>query len=137
MSHEYQNEESDGCTSNGPRHRGASTSVLNWGDMSDDCEFSDCDDQGVGEFSEDDEKRLQHLSETLMSLSTSISALRRENASLSKLVQSAHKETLDLSCMVLGANAQPPSDLDPRPRKRARRVSIDNSDGESSSEMGK
>jgi hypothetical protein len=145
MSREYENKENDGCAWNGAKYRGSSTSELDWGDMSDDCEFSDSDDDGFGEFNEDDEKRLQHLSETLMSLSTSISALREENASLSKLIISAHRETLELSCMRLGVKssvsttciARSPADLDSRPRKRARRVSIDNKDGESNSEIEK
>jgi hypothetical protein len=120
----------DGYGSDSTKQRGSSTNKLKRGITSDDCEYNESDDDRIDEFDEDDMNRLEHLSATLMALSKSITALRQENANLSRLIISACEETLELSVIPLDVN---PTALDSRPSKRARCVSIDNRDGRADS----
>ena len=129
MSQEYQkNDETVGAHgSNCALPQGSSTDEPDWGDVSGDSDSYDSDDDDIDELDEDDEERLQQLSDKLVALSTSISALREANADLARLIISAYEETLELRCCELPVDAK--SNLDDRPRKRARSVTIGENDG--------
>lgn len=135
----------DGYGSDSTKQRGCSTNMPKRGITCDDYEYSDSDDESIDEFDEDDMKRLEQLSATLTTLSKSITALRHENANLSRLILSACEETLELSGIPHYAKshagtlliARPPTALGARPSKRARCVSIDNKDGRADSSEAK
>jgi hypothetical protein len=134
MSQEYQNDEIvGGHGSHGTHRRVSSTDELDWEELSGDSGSYDSDDDDIDDLDEDDEKRLQQLSEKLEELSTSISSLREENADLARLIISAYEESLELGFHEFDAKScaitRPPTPLDARPRKRARSVTIGETDG--------